>query len=204
MWIAQGPRMHVLKYESYVINGYRFSTKSRDSLRVNQNSGVSLVAGTMQVSSANDKNPVFSNMSFYGVVVEIWLLDYFQFHIPVFKCDWVDSGHGIKNDDMGFTLVDLGRVGHKFDPFILASQAKQVFYVTDQLDPKWSIVLTAPKRYYNVDDNGNDIFDGDIGDRVLPEVIPSVDSFDVNDESQSIFSRNDCEGIWVENESSKT
>ena len=30
----------------------------------------------------------------------------------------------------------------KSDSFILASQAKQVFYVQDQLEPRWSIVLS--------------------------------------------------------------
>ena len=32
--------------------------------------------------------------------------------------------------------------------FILASQAKQVFYVQDQLEPRWSIVLSIPQKEF--------------------------------------------------------
>ena len=36
--------------------------------RVNENSGVSFTAGTMQFSSANDKNPICRNMTYCGVI----------------------------------------------------------------------------------------------------------------------------------------
>ncbi|RVX11381.1 hypothetical protein CK203_019589 [Vitis vinifera] len=52
----------------------------------------------------------------------------------------------IKVDEFGLTLVDFTKMAHKSDPFILASQAKQVFYVQDQLDPRWSVVLSTPQR----------------------------------------------------------
>ena len=71
---------------------------------------------------------------FYGVVTDIWDLEYNMFNICVFKCDWVDSTNGIKVDELGFTLVDMSKIGHKSDPFILAAQVKQVFYVEDQVD----------------------------------------------------------------------
>ena len=63
-----------------------------------------------------------------------------MFKIPLFKCDWVQNNGGVKIDEFCFTLVDLNRLGHKSDLFILASKATQVFYVTDQLDKRWSIV----------------------------------------------------------------
>ncbi len=83
----------------------------------------------MQVASARDQNPIVGDLSFYGVIEEIWLLDYTAFKVLVFKCNWVNSNGGVKVDELGFILVDLERKGHKDDPFILASQAKQVFYV---------------------------------------------------------------------------
>ncbi|KAL8541459.1 hypothetical protein ACS0TY_002649 [Phlomoides rotata] len=43
-------------------------------------------------------------MTFYGVIDEIWELDYYNFRIPIFKCIWVDNNNGIKVDDLGFTL----------------------------------------------------------------------------------------------------
>ena len=67
----------------------------------------------MQFSSSEDKNPVFSEVVYYGVVKEIWELDYVSVRIPVFLCDWVDINYGVQVDKNGFTLVDLGRLGHK-------------------------------------------------------------------------------------------
>ena len=57
------------------------------------------------------------------------------------KCDWVESNNGIKIDKLGFTCVNLSKVGHEDDPFILASQANQVFYVDDPMERGWSIAF---------------------------------------------------------------
>ncbi|KAL6272473.1 hypothetical protein ACE6H2_023165 [Prunus campanulata] len=89
-WLAAGPSMVVPSYRSYLINGVKFSTKAQDDVRTVQNSGVYLLAHTMQVASAKDKNPIVSNMGFYGVIQEIWDLDYQKFRIPVLRCDWID------------------------------------------------------------------------------------------------------------------
>ncbi|RVW72902.1 hypothetical protein CK203_056355 [Vitis vinifera] len=126
-WLAQGPRQQVLTYPGYIIHGCRYHIKNRDEARVNQNSGVSIVASTMQIASSKDKNPVLGDMCFYGIITEIWDLDYNMFNICVFKCDWVDSKNGVKVDELGFTLVDLSKIGHKSDPFILATQANKFF-----------------------------------------------------------------------------
>ncbi|KAL6315961.1 hypothetical protein AAG906_014886 [Vitis piasezkii] len=60
----------------------------------------------------------------------------------------VDNKNGIRVDDLGFTLVDFNKMAYKSDPFILASQAKQVFYVQDELDPRWygSKAMTTYKK----------------------------------------------------------
>eukprot|EP00261_Vitis_vinifera_P019765 XP_010650360.2 PREDICTED: uncharacterized protein LOC104879379 [Vitis vinifera] len=120
-WMAHGPTHYVAKYHGYVINGCQYNTNDRDELRVTQNSGVSIVATTMQISSAKDKNPVFGELCFYGIITEIWDIDYTMFRIPVFKCNWVDNKSGIKVDEFGLTLVDFTKMAHKSDPFILAS-----------------------------------------------------------------------------------
>ena len=90
-WISREPSVNVIKFSSYMINGTLFNTRERDNNRNTQNSGVSLVAKTMQVSSAKDKNPVECDMTFYGVVNEIWELDYITTRVPVLFCDWVKS-----------------------------------------------------------------------------------------------------------------
>ncbi|BBN68463.1 hypothetical protein Prudu_441S000200, partial [Prunus dulcis] len=83
-WLAAGPNMAVPLYRSYLIKGIKFNIKAQDDVRTTQNSGVYLLAHTMQVASAKDKNPILSNMGFYGVIQEIWDLDYQKFTIPVF------------------------------------------------------------------------------------------------------------------------
>ena len=75
----------------------------------------------MQFSSSKNKNPMESDMTFYGVIREIWELDYIIFSLPVFLCDWVESNKGVWEDELRFTFVNLNRIGHKSDPFILAT-----------------------------------------------------------------------------------
>ncbi|KAI5334657.1 hypothetical protein L3X38_024790 [Prunus dulcis] len=84
-WLAAGPNMAVPLYRSYLIKGIKFNIKAQDDVRTTQNSGVYLLAHTMQVASAKDKNSILSNMGFYGVIQEIWDLDYQKFTIPVFR-----------------------------------------------------------------------------------------------------------------------
>ncbi|KAL4021604.1 hypothetical protein IC575_020410 [Cucumis melo] len=161
-WIAHGPHPVVTTYNSYAINGCHYHTKSHDKNKTVQNSGVSLVAKTMQVCSSKDKNPIIGEMSFYGVIEEIWELNYNSFKVAIFKCDWVENSGGIKTDELGFVLVDLSRVGHKNDSFIFATQAKQMFFVEDPSDSRWSIVLTPPQR-----DFADQYNDDELGDTVL-------------------------------------
>ena len=86
-WISRGPLLDVIKYSSYVISGIQFSTRDRDNTRTTQNSGVSIVAKTMHFASAKDKNPIESDMIYYGIIKEIWEIDYDAFQLPVFMCD---------------------------------------------------------------------------------------------------------------------
>ncbi|CAL9019070.1 unnamed protein product [Prunus brigantina] len=185
------------KHNSTFIQWLRF--KAQDDVRTTQNSGVYLLAHTMQVASAKDKNPILSNMGFYGVIQEIWDLDYQKFTIPVFRCDWIDSTSGLVVDELGFTLVDLSKIGHRNDQFVLASQVKQVFFVDDTMHRGWSVVLSMPNREYN------DV----IGDEVLGDVriecepftrgMPNVDTFDeLVGELGGQNIRDGCEDIWIE------
>jgi len=118
-----------------------FYTNTKDKKSTMQNSGVTLELELMQFASSIDNNLVMATISYYGVVEEIWKVDYVKFRVPVFKCKWVDSNTGVHVDDLGFTLVDLAKIGYKEDPFIMAYQAKQVFYVKDPSNERWSVVI---------------------------------------------------------------
>ena len=106
-WLAAKPSFSVLTYQGYLVNGVRYFTKERDDIRVVQNSGVSVIAKAVQVSSAKDLNPVESDLTFYGIIQEIWELDYHAFKAPLFLCKWASNDKGIRVDDLGFTLVDF-------------------------------------------------------------------------------------------------
>ena len=110
-----------------------------------QNSGVTVIANTMHVSSAKDKNHFYANMSYFGIVEHIWELDYVGFHIPVFGCKWVNNNNPLKVDELELIQLNLNKQGYIKEPLILASQAKQMFYVPDLANKEWSIVLLSNK-----------------------------------------------------------
>ncbi|KAL6558824.1 hypothetical protein OROMI_019174 [Orobanche minor] len=194
-WISHGARRIVNRYDVYDINGYTFRTKIRDG-RIHQNSGVCVEATEMHISK---EVVTYGKNFYYGVLREICVLDYHSRKIPLFMCDWVDNRNGVKQDGMGYTLVELNRLGHKDDPFILASQARQVFYVKDQMDKKMSIVLmTPPKNYRDLYDDVNE----DFSTVILPHndnILPLVDPRDLGNESRDDYFRPDCKGITIRN-----
>ena len=78
-WLARGPSITIVQYQGYEINGYTFYTRAQDQKSTNQNSGVRVVA-----TDGNGKKE-----SYYGVIEEIWELDYGPLKIPLFRCQWV-------------------------------------------------------------------------------------------------------------------
>ena len=54
-------------------------------------------------------------MSYYGVIEDIWELNYTSFKVAVFRWKWVDNKTGVKVDENGFTLVDLNKEGDSSD-----------------------------------------------------------------------------------------
>lgn len=142
-------------------------------------------------SSAKDTSQVFDLVSYYGRVTDIILLDYNVFYVPLFRCQWAVRGNGVMVED-GFTLVNLNQSQVSFlrDPYILASQAKQVFYSREDDSLSWYVVMKGSSRRYSKEDveDGN----ADIGP------LPSDVDMDLEmDEAEN--ARTDCEGIYVSN-----
>ena len=81
-----------------------------------------------------------------------------RFRYVLFKCQWADviSGRGCKKDEFGFSLVNFSRLIHTGDqlidePYVLASQASQVFYVEDVRHKDWMVVVrTKPREVFDV------------------------------------------------------
>ncbi|XP_031127589.1 uncharacterized protein LOC116029686 [Ipomoea triloba] len=149
-WLAYGPGILVFCYEAYEINGYTFYTKRKDDKSSVQNSGVTVEALSRDYSSARDAEPVDVAMPYYGVIEEIWALDFATFRIPLFRCSWVDNIRGVRIDDLGFTLVDFDQLGYQDEPFILASQAKQEKEILLTLEMLWmkKNIITLMKHFH--------------------------------------------------------
>jgi len=150
-WLARGANFDVITWSTYNINKFSFYTNTEDQKSTMQNSGVTLEAESMRFASSKDNNPVMVTISYFGVIEEIWD-DYVKFRVLVFKCKWVDSNTEVNVDDLGFTLVDLAKIGYKEDPFIMAYQAKQAFYVKDPSNQRCSVVIQG-RNEHNVDNH---------------------------------------------------
>lgn len=93
------------------------------------------------------------NVTHYGVVREIIQLDYYEHgSVLIFKCDWVDyhgRASGMKSEEYGFTLVNLDQCANA-NPFVLASQVEQVFYIPDRTDRGWYVVRKVNPGIYSI------------------------------------------------------
>ncbi|KAI5335279.1 hypothetical protein L3X38_025412 [Prunus dulcis] len=142
-WLAAGPNMAVPLYRSYLIKGIKFNIKAQDDVRTTQNSGVYLLAHTMQVASAKDKNPILSNMGFYGVIQEIWDLDYQKFTIPVFR----EYNDVIGDEVLGDVIIECEPFTRgmpnvdTFDELVLATKQS----VQKILVPDYNIIFCIKK-----------------------------------------------------------
>ena len=94
-------------------------------------------------------NPIFGRVSYYRMLTDIVELHYLNGNrVILFKCDWwdVNIGKGIKNDEYGFTCLNFERTICINEPFVLASQAKQVFYSQNPKDTTWQTVVEIQTR----------------------------------------------------------
>lgn len=151
--LSRGPTQYVTSYTGYVVNGYRFRIENRDQTLRTQNSGV-VVIGNI----GNEDE----NIDYYGVVMDILELKYLGGNrIVLFRCKWwdvYDKVRGVKIDEYGYVSVNGNKQLKGDEPFILASQARQAFYVTDTINKGWQLVCkTQPRNFIETSD------DDDIG-----------------------------------------
>ena len=143
-------------------------------------------------SSARDMNQVADIVLYYGVIQEIILLDYHMFQVPLFKCKWANKQNGVKEED-GFTLVNLhvNQLAYLQDPYILPSQAKQVFYSRKEDSSPWYVVMRAPPR-------GHHELETEAEYVTAPSNIQEIDDVENHSsDDESFCVRDDCEGLLV-------
>ena len=94
---------------------------------------------------------------FYGQLQQILEFSYLNgFSVVLFRCKWFkcDSKHMIIENNI--TSIDINGEAYKDDQFILASQAKHVFYVADpSRGPNWRVVQHVKHRsIWDITDDG--------------------------------------------------
>lgn len=142
--LACGPDNRVWILSGCICKGIRFHTLSREQSLRTQSSGV-VVRGEHHSEDTD----------FYGVLGQIIRLDYVDDKcVYLFRCDWWNVGnsrHGIRVGKH-FTSVDVSRKRYVDDPFVLASQASQCFYLSDtKLRGTWKVVQRVdPRSVYDV------------------------------------------------------
>ncbi|PWA40877.1 hypothetical protein CTI12_AA559270 [Artemisia annua] len=125
--LACGPSYTAVLVYSCVVNSVKFNVHNRDLRRSTQNDGIS----TPNPSGGITPNP--SGGMYYGQLKEILEFEYIPFKVVLFKVKWFDTnnlGH-IKRCTYrnNITQILTDRVSFKNEPYILATQATQVFYL---------------------------------------------------------------------------
>ncbi|XP_042964595.1 uncharacterized protein LOC122298807 [Carya illinoinensis] len=169
--LACRPERWVASYAACIIHGKRFHTKNREFRRRTQNSGV-LVIGD---ESTN-------NVDFYGVINDIVELHYMgRRQVYLFMCDWFDVGdtrRGVRVDNH-MTSINMDRTWYKDEPFVLACQASQCFYIRDiRAKGRWFVV----QKYMN-----RNVYDIPPVPRVLGELDGSSSDDDIYQENEASY-----------------
>lgn len=151
--LSIGPVGVVKFYEAYTVNGYRFHTRSREQMRVTQNSGIVTIGQSKCYANARDNNPIEADVPYYGVLTDVLEFKFtYRLKIVLFMCEWYDieTRSGMEKDEYGYTRLNTSRRKFEDDPFIFPSNAEQVYYSSDPVKPNWSIVLRwKPRDFYD-------------------------------------------------------
>lgn len=176
--LSQGPDERYGSWNNCIVNGVRFRSKHTEELFRTQCSGVS----TVGVHNGED-------ITFYGTLLEVMELLYkFDRKVLIFRCKWFNSDPNcnLVIGDHNLTSINTTSNWYTGDPYILASQARQVFYLPDlRRGRNWRIVQKVSSRTMfdvlekddvddenvGVDDDADDDFD------ILP-LMPVEDNVD--------------------------
>lgn len=114
----------------------------------------------------------------------------------------LEEGRGVKRNKFGTISVNIKRFLGTNEPFALASQVRQVYYVRANNESDWRIVIkTIPRNFYNfpiVEDHGYDDEHDEVRLAIEMQNIVEDDGEDDvllprNDVPPEIMSENDIE-----------
>ena len=142
--LACRPIRRMRSYTACIINGVRYHTLAREEHRKTQNSTIKC-AGTH-----ND-----DTIDFYGTIIDIIELSYSKNSkghrtVILLRCEWYNlegKTYQLKDDGYFKSINSQGR-WYKNDPFIIATDASQVFFLEDtKLGPCWRVVQEFGHRH---------------------------------------------------------
>ena len=147
--------------------------------------------------------------TYYGYIQDLWELDYRRgLKAPLFRCKWVNMTRGGVTEDpqYGMTTVDLNNLAYADEPFVLANDVVQVFYVKDMStkprkikdkeantsydEPKRHIVLSGKRNIVGVDDKTDMSEDYEKFHEIPPFKVKADPSILINDEDYPWLRRN--------------
>ena len=71
--------------------------------------------------------------------------------VALFRCAWIPLGQ-VRIDEYRKTCVNRTMMAYHADPFILASDATQIFFMEDPLHKNYHVVMRGKRRVLGVDD----------------------------------------------------
>ncbi|GJV09142.1 transposase, Ptta/En/Spm [Tanacetum coccineum] len=124
----------------------------------------------------------------------------------LFKCDWFEPIQGVRvNRKHNLVDVKYKSKGCQNDPFILASQAEQVYYapypsMTKDLKDWWSVVKAAARSIYEVTQCSSEVVDDNVDvedffqENEMPICSNTADA-NKNDETISLVTQGEMEEV---------
>ncbi|KAK1621385.1 hypothetical protein QYE76_026902 [Lolium multiflorum] len=157
--LSQGAEHNLITFQAYDINGYTFYTEEKDMKSDYQNSGVTMESYTGDVKQR-----------YYGKIEEIWELSYVEENVPMFR---VRCAKSVVKEDRYFTTMVIpeakskiagAKVTAKYEPWILASQVDQCFFITDPQKPSRVVVRRGKRSIIGMDGAANELDFDQYGD----------------------------------------
>ena len=159
--LSYGFRRRVSSYGCYDMNGYRFRSKEHERTK----SGLATINSGVCVSCVDDDN---NEMDYYGVIKDIIKIKWegtLQLEMVLFDCDWFDpTPRGTRyTEKLGLVVIKPAAKLSVFEPFVLANQVKQVYYLPyacksrADLREWWVTYKVSPCGYVSQDENDTNL-----------------------------------------------
>jgi len=145
--LSYGFCTQVTSYGCYDVNGYRFRSEKYERGRP----GLTTINTGVCVTSYDENN---NALEYYGVIEDIIKIEWegsLKLELVLFYCRWFDpTPNGLRRtEDLGLVEIKHALRLKSFDPFVMASQVTQVYYLSypckdKDLSPWWVLYQVAP------------------------------------------------------------